>query len=36
MDYGTKKPDYVSAVLASINWNTIGERIKMSPIGHQK
>ena len=36
MDYGTKKPDYIAAVLASINWTTIGERIKMSPIGHAK
>src|SRR5262245_40748280 len=32
MDYGTKKPDYVAAVLASLNWNTVGERIKMSPL----
>jgi Fe-Mn family superoxide dismutase len=27
MDYGTKKPDYVTAVLASLNWNVIGERL---------
>jgi Fe-Mn family superoxide dismutase len=35
MDYGTKKPDYVAAVLNSLNWNTIGERIKMSPLVQQ-
>ncbi len=32
MDYGTKKPDYIAAVLASLNWNVIGERAKMSPM----
>ncbi len=26
MDYGTKKPDYVAAVLASLNWTEIGKR----------
>jgi Fe-Mn family superoxide dismutase len=26
MDYGTKKPDYVAAVLNALNWNVIGER----------
>jgi Fe-Mn family superoxide dismutase len=34
MDYGTKKPDYVAAVLASLNWGTVAERIKMSPLSH--
>jgi Fe-Mn family superoxide dismutase len=34
MDYGTKKPDYIAAVLASLNWTTIGERGKMSPLAH--
>jgi superoxide dismutase, Fe-Mn family len=34
MDYGTKKPDYVAAIVASLNWTTISERIKMSPLGH--
>jgi Fe-Mn family superoxide dismutase len=27
MDYGTKKPDYVAAVLGGLNWNVIGERL---------
>ena len=35
MDYGTKKPDYVAAVIASLNWKTIEERTKMSPLAHQ-
>jgi len=26
MDYGTKKPDYLAAVLASLNWAEIGKR----------
>jgi Fe-Mn family superoxide dismutase len=26
MDYGTKKPDYVAAVLAALDWNVIGKR----------
>jgi Fe-Mn family superoxide dismutase len=26
MDYGTKKPDYLAAVLGSLNWTTIGQR----------
>ena len=33
MDYGTKKPDYVAAVLGSLNWDTIGQRVKNSPLG---
>lgn len=33
MDYGTKKPDYVSAVLNSLNWQTIEQRAKHCPIG---
>jgi Fe-Mn family superoxide dismutase len=36
MDYGTKKPDYVQAVLNSLNWKTIEERTKMSPLAQQK
>jgi superoxide dismutase, Fe-Mn family len=36
MDYGTKKPDYVAAVLASLNWPVIETRSKMSPIGPSK
>jgi len=32
MDYGTKKPDYIAAVLKSLNWKTIEERSKMSPL----
>ncbi len=36
MDYGTKKPDYIAAVLNSLNWNTIGERGKMSPLAQLK
>jgi len=26
IDYGTKKPDYISAVLAALNWKVINER----------
>lgn len=33
MDYGTKKPDYVAAVLASLNWDKVGERVKGSGLG---
>jgi len=32
MDYGTKKPDYIAAVLKTLNWKTIEERSKMSPL----
>jgi superoxide dismutase, Fe-Mn family len=32
MDYGTKKPDYVAAIIASLNWETIGNRAKFSPL----
>jgi Fe-Mn family superoxide dismutase len=28
MDYGTKKPDYVTAVLSSLNWTEIGKRFE--------
>jgi Fe-Mn family superoxide dismutase len=35
MDYGTKKPDYIAAVINSLDWNVIGERLKMSPLGHE-
>ena len=28
MDYGTKKPDYVASVLASLNWTEIGKRFE--------
>jgi Fe-Mn family superoxide dismutase len=35
MDYGTKKPDYIQAVINSLNWKTIEERTKMSPLAHQ-
>jgi len=35
MDYGTKKPDYVSAVIASLNWTAVEQRIKFSPLAHQ-
>ena len=34
MDYGTKKPDYLNTVVQSLNWTTIEQRIKMSPLGH--
>lgn len=27
MDYGTAKPDYVAAVIASLDWNVIGKRL---------
>jgi Fe-Mn family superoxide dismutase len=36
MDYGTKKPDYIAAVLASLNWTVIGDRAKQSPLAQQK
>ena len=26
VDYGTRKPDYVSAVVAGLNWKTINKR----------
>jgi len=32
MDYGTKKPDYVSSVIQSLNWETIEGRAKYSPL----
>src|SRR5262249_39141639 len=32
MDYGTKKADYIAAVLNSLNWKAIDERAKMSPL----
>jgi Fe-Mn family superoxide dismutase len=32
MDYGTKKPDYIAAVLAAINWTKVEERAKMSGL----
>jgi Fe-Mn family superoxide dismutase len=35
MDYGTKKPDYVASVLASLNWDVASNRIKNSPLGHK-
>jgi Fe-Mn family superoxide dismutase len=33
MDYGTKKADYVGAVIASLNWDVINKRAMHSPIG---
>jgi Fe-Mn family superoxide dismutase len=36
MDYGTKKPDYIAAVIAGLNWKTVEERIKMSPLAQPK
>ncbi len=36
MDYGTKKADYISAILPSLNWKTIAERVKNSPLAHAK
>jgi Fe-Mn family superoxide dismutase len=36
MDYGTKKPDYVAAVIAGLNWKTVEERTKMSPLAQPK
>jgi superoxide dismutase, Fe-Mn family len=36
MDYGTKKPDYVAAVINSLNWATILGRAKNSPFMHSK
>jgi superoxide dismutase, Fe-Mn family len=32
MDYGTKKPDYIAAIIGGLNWNAIGERTKQSPM----
>ncbi len=32
LDYGTKKPDYVSNVLTSVNWQTVEGRAKNSPL----
>ena len=32
MDYGTKKPDYVGNVIASLNWDVIEGRAKHSPL----
>ncbi len=34
MDYGTKKPDYVSSVIAGLNWDVINKRSEHSPIAH--
>jgi superoxide dismutase, Fe-Mn family len=31
MDYGTKKPDYIAAILAALNWKKIGERFHHTP-----
>jgi len=36
MDYGTKKPDYIAAVLNSLNWTAIEQRSKHSPIAQSK
>ncbi len=33
MDYGTKKPDYLSGVIEHLNWQTIEQRLLETPIG---
>jgi superoxide dismutase, Fe-Mn family len=32
MDYGTKKPDYVTNVLAAVNWGVVDQRAQWSPL----
>jgi superoxide dismutase, Fe-Mn family len=34
MDYGTKKPDYVSAMIQAIDWTVVDGRAKNSPLLH--
>jgi Fe-Mn family superoxide dismutase len=34
MDYGTKKPDYIGNVIASLDWSVIEGRAKHSPFMH--
>jgi superoxide dismutase, Fe-Mn family len=32
MDYGTKKPDYLTSVINGLNWDAIGKRVAWTPL----
>jgi Fe-Mn family superoxide dismutase len=36
MDYGTKKPDYVSSVIQGLDWNKIEQRAQWSPLAKKE